>query len=203
VGRGTVRRALQDLASIGVVYRDRAKGTFPVQRADIERPATLQLGGLIRYLEEEGMEPSSEVRDVRREVPTQQVREALRLGSDDTVLAFTRRVSARGEPISLSEIQLRSPASFAPSAVDLERAGSAITLLERESGFAVTRAEHRVWARGASSEEASALELGTGDPVLVVETVMSTREGAPVAFRRLVDRGEAIRHSFVTTTDIP
>ncbi|MCC2031241.1 GntR family transcriptional regulator [Microbacterium allomyrinae] len=197
VSRATVRQALQELVKDGLVYRERSKGTFPVQRMDIDRPATLQVGGLVGYLADLGMNPSSEVRDVHRAVPPREVVDALMLDVGETVLTFHRRVFANGQPLSLALVRLRSPEEFLPTAAELEAAGSAIELLEQAYGVRVARSEHRVWATSASSEEAAALALEAGAPVLVLETVMRTREGRPVVWRRIADHADIIKHTFI------
>src|SRR4051812_48324182 len=55
VSRAPVRQALKELADEGYVYRERAKGTFPVQEVPV-RPPGLELGGLVSYLREQGMD---------------------------------------------------------------------------------------------------------------------------------------------------
>lgn len=198
VSRSTVRQALQELANDGLVYRDRAKGTFPVRRVGIERPASLSVGGLIGYLADQGLEPSSVVTDVARAVPSEPVAAALQLSPGETVLSFARRIFAKGDPLSIAHIHLRSPEEFLPSAADLESAGSAIALLEARYGTTVSRSEHHVWARGAGAEEAAALGLEVGAPVLEVESLTFTREGRPLIWRRIVDRGEGVKHVFIS-----
>jgi GntR family transcriptional regulator len=44
VSHAPVRQALKELADEGYVYRERAKGTFPVQELPV-RPPGLELGG--------------------------------------------------------------------------------------------------------------------------------------------------------------
>ena len=197
VSRSTVRQALKDLVQDGLVFRERSKGTFPVQRLGVDRPATLQVGGLVSYLADQGLNPSSEVRDVRRVVPPEEVAATLGLEKDERVLTFTRTVLANGEPWSLARVYLRSPNDFLPTAEELEAAGSAMSLLEKTQGVAVVRSEHRVWATLASPQVAASLTIQEGAPVLILETVMSTREGRPMVWRRLADRADTIKHTFI------
>ena len=46
VSRAPVRQELKELVDEGYVYRERAKGTFPVQELPV-RPPGLELGGLV------------------------------------------------------------------------------------------------------------------------------------------------------------
>ena len=54
VSRAPVRQALKELTDEGYVYRERAKGTFPVQELPV-RPPGLELGGLVGFLRDQGM----------------------------------------------------------------------------------------------------------------------------------------------------
>lgn len=198
VSRAPVRQALNALVNDGLVYRERAKGTFPVERVSVERPARVQFGGLVAYLTERGLEPVSTVRGLRREIPPRDVREALRLAPDDEVLTFTRQVSVQDQPVSYSRIYIVSPADFLPSVGDLESSGSAIDMLERRYGISYQRSEHHVWARGADDEVAEALAVDVGDPVLVIETIVTSRDGTPGVWRRVVDRAEQFKHVFTS-----
>ncbi|MGP6170011.1 GntR family transcriptional regulator [Microbacterium sp. A204] len=198
VSRATVRQALQEMVTAGLIYRERSKGTFPVERVNIDRPATLQVGGLVGYLQDQGLHPTSEVSDVHRDVPSEEVGAALALEPGERVLSFRRRIMAKGGPLSLARVYLRSPDDFAPTVEELEAAGSAIALLEERHGIVVTRSEHHVWATGASPEESAALDIEPGSPILALETRLMTREGHPVVWRRISDRSDLIKHTFVS-----
>lgn len=198
VSRAPVRQALSGMVNDGLVYRERAKGTFPVDRVNVERPATLEFGGLVGYLADRGLDPVSEVRDVRRAIPSADVQQALGLGPDDEVLTFARRICVKKQPVSWSRMYIVSPEEFLPSVEELERAGSALGIMEQRYGISYPRSEHHVWAKAADAEEAEALGIETGDPVLVLETTVSSREGKPGVWRRVVDRAEQFKHVFTS-----
>ena len=60
VSRAPVRQALKELTDEGYVYRERAKGTFPVQELPV-RPLGLELGGLVGFLRNQGMDCKSKI----------------------------------------------------------------------------------------------------------------------------------------------
>lgn len=196
VSRATVRHALQELVTEGLVYRERSKGTFPVEQMNIDRPATLRTGGLVGYLRSLGMDPTSQVTRVRREVPDAVVGEALALAAGETVLVFERLISASGTPLSLALVHVRSPEAFLPTAAELESAGSVVSLLDRDHGIVAERSEHHVWASTASERESRALDIPEHSAILAVESIMRTREGRPVIWRRIADRADVIKHTF-------
>jgi GntR family transcriptional regulator len=196
VSRATVRQALNRLVEDGAVYRDRAKGTFPVAPHQSEHLETVKLGGLVGYLAGRCLELESEVRDVRRTSAPDDVRRALLMEPGEEVLGFTRKISIDGQPISWRTIYVRSPDGFLPSPEALNRSGSALALLDAEYGISYSRSEHHVWATAATADDARSLGVPVGDPLLVLQTTVSSREGTPGVWRRVVERSEEIKHVF-------
>ena len=199
VSRAPVRQALRELTDEGVVYRQRAKGTFPVRRPAVERPATLKFGGLVGYLTEQGLEPVNRVSGVERTVPPPKVAQALRLGAGDRVLTFFRTVIVEDRPLSSARIFINSPDEFAPTAADLEASGSATELLEAQFGIVLQHSEHHVWAELADEADALELDVEIGSALMVLETVVFTREGHPTLWRRAIQRAGEFTYIFTST----
>src|SRR3954452_15298191 len=72
VSRAPVRQALKELVDDGYVYRERAKGTFPVQDLPV-RPPGLELGGLVGYLRDQGLECNSKILSVGSVLATEKL----------------------------------------------------------------------------------------------------------------------------------
>ena len=85
VSRAPVRQALKELADEGYVYRERAKGTFPVQELPV-RPAGLELGGLVGFLREQGIDCNSKILVSIMCYPTEKLCSILGTEPDDKVL---------------------------------------------------------------------------------------------------------------------
>jgi GntR family transcriptional regulator len=198
VSRAPIRQALRELSDEGIVYRERAKGTFPVRRPIVERPATLKFGGLVGYLTEQGLEPVNRVSGVERVPPPPKVAKALQLGPDDCVLTFFRSVIVNDRPLSSARIYINSPDGFAPTAAELEESGSAIALLEAQFGIVLHHSEHHVWAALAEEVDARELEAEVGSAMLVLETVFFTREGQAAAWRRAIQRAGEFTYIFTS-----
>ena len=198
VSRAPVRQALKELVDEGYVYRERAKGTFPVQGLNVQRPATLQLGGLMGYLREQGLSPEAKVYGVSRFVPPAEVRKGLGLTASDKVLTFTRVITVKEEKLVSSQVYLCSPPEFEPTSRELEEAGSAFELLQQRHGIDLTRSEHHVWASAAKGDDAAALDLAEGEPILVVETLLLTRDGRPGGWRRAIHRADDFKYVFAS-----
>lgn len=196
VSRAPIRQALRELVNEGYVVRQRAKGTFPVRGVNIRLPPAMELGGLTRYLTELGLDPSSRVTDLARVVAPEEVRAALSLDSSEKVLYVQRIISVNDAPLVLARTYLCTPPDFLPDIKKLERTGTVFAIIEQELGLTFTRGEQQVWAAGASQEEAAALEVEVGAPVLVAVTTMFTGDGHSAGWRYALHRAEDFKYSF-------
>ena len=166
VSRAPIRQALKELVDDGYVVRQRAKGTFPVRGVNVRLPPAMELGGLTRYLAELGLEPTSRVTGLARVAAPEEVMAALGLESPEKLLYIERVISVKHAPLALAYTYLCTPADFLPDIARLERTGTVFAIIEQELGVTFTRGEQQVWAAAASAEEADALEVDVGAPVL-------------------------------------
>jgi len=183
VSRAPIRQALKELADEGYVYRRQGKGTFPVPGVRVDRPADIRPGDLTRYLSDQGLHPTSVVSGVERELPSAEIRGRLGLDERERLLRFTRLISVEGRPIAEAVVHLRAPDGFAPTAAQLEEAGSAFALIEEQFGIALDRSEHEAWADAATSHQAQALGVAEGSPLLIIDTTFYATGGLPAGWR--------------------
>lgn len=196
VSRAPIRQALKELVDEGYVVRQRAKGTFPVQGVNVRLPPALELGGLTRYLTEQGLKPTSRVTGVERVEPPAEVREALGLETPEKLLYLQRVISVQGAPLIWARTYLRTPPDFVPDIEELERVGTVFALIEQRLGVVYTRGVQHIWASGATQEEAQALEVEVGAPVLVAVTTLMTSDGSPGGWRRALHRADDFKYAF-------
>ncbi|SMQ72156.1 transcriptional regulator, GntR family [Bacillus sp. OV166] len=196
VSRAPVRQALKELTTEGYVYRERAKGTFPVQGIPV-RPPGLELGGLVDYFRKQGMEVNSKVLDVDRVPPPKNQRSLLGYEPNDEVLRISRLIWFKDKPLVWTQTYLSVPEDFQPGARELEEVGNVFFLLERDLGISLSRGEHQIWATSASHEEAQVLGVTPGDPILVMETTMYTRNDILIGWRKAVHRAEDYKYAFM------
>lgn len=198
VSRAPIRQALNELVAEGFVYRKQGKGTFPIAGARVQRPANIRPGALYRYLEDQGLHPQSSVRKVGRILPPQEVIQALKLESGESLLHFIRQISVDGKTMLEAEVYVRVPESFDPSVEDLESTGSAFTLLERDFGISLDHSANEVWATAATEEQSNSLGVAKGDPLMTIETIFYTVGGLPAGYRYAVHRAEEFKYKFVS-----
>lgn len=195
VSRAPIRQALKELVDEGYVVRHRAKGTFPVRGLHVRRPSTLELGGLSRYLNEQGLPTTSRVVALERIAAPEEVRLPLGLAPGAVLLHLGRIILVDGAPLVWASTYLATPPDFMPDREELERSGTIFPLIDQALGMRFTREEQIIWAAGASAAEAEALEIKPGEPVLVSVTTMFTSEGEPSGWRRAVHRAEDFKYA--------
>ncbi len=195
VSRAPVRQALKELTTEGYVYRERAKGTFPVQGFPV-RPPGLELGGLVDYFRKQGMEVNSKVLNVDRVQPPKNQHTLFGLEPRDEVLNISRLILFQEKPLVWTQTYLCVQEDFQPDARELEEIGNVFELLERDLGISLSRGDHQIWATGASREEAQVLGIKRGAPVLVIETTMYTRNDRLICWRRAIHRADDYKYAF-------
>ena len=195
VSRAPVRQALKELTDEGYVYRERAKGTFPVQELPI-RPPGLELGGLVGYLRDQGLECSSKILSVGRVLSTEKLCVILGLTPSDKVLRISRLIYLKGKPLVWTQTYLFVTEGIQLSKQEVEKVDSVFMLLESKQGIFISRGDHQICASSANSMEAELLGIKNGDPILVIETKLYTRNDRLIGWRRAVHKADDYKFSF-------
>ena len=175
VSRITVRKAIGDLESEGLLVRVRGKGTFIAARTARSR---LHLASFTDEMRRMGLAPSTTVLLVERAVPPARTASALGLGPGGSAEAFhIRRLrSADGLPISIDDGWY--PVGLLPGLDGLDLRQSIYRALAEQYGFTIDRAEQTVGAAEATPETAALLGLTARKPVLVADRVSYSGEHA-------------------------
>lgn len=188
VARMTVRQAVQELRSEGLVISEHGRGVFvrsspPIRRLASDRFARRhRASGKAAFTveaEKSGYTPKVDNIAVTREKPNSVVAERLRLTTDEDVVVRSRRYLADGRPVETAISYI--PAEFAKGTkieqVDTGPGGIYARL--EEAGHKLARFTEEVGARMPTPEERRALQLPAGAPVLtVVRTAYDTNDVA-------------------------
>lgn len=162
VARMTVRQALDALVAEGLLERVPGRGTFTA-----ERPAAT-LAPLVGFGEEmrrRGLVPSGRTVLARMEAAGPGVARALDLDEGAKVVHWRRLRLADGEPMSVEDAYLAD--AVVPGLLGGGLPDSLYAELDRR-GLLPTTGEDAVDAAAARAEEAEALGLAVGSPVLRV-----------------------------------
>lgn len=166
VSRVTVRLALKELGSRGLIESHKGRGSF-VAGSVLTQNMQVPTGFYDLFLAQ-GLEPQTHL--IAFDARCSPAGEDARLAStSDTVCRFTRVYVLQGRPVGL----------VSAAVCELDRAFTRDTverlpvygLLQQVAGVAIVRADVAVKTRVADRASAQALELREGDPLLAIRRV--------------------------------
>ncbi|MBQ1766885.1 MAG: GntR family transcriptional regulator [Aquincola sp.] len=182
VSQGTVRKAIDELATENLLVRRQGKGTFVATHA--EEKVQFRFLRLIPDEGEAGNMPRRFL-DCRRLRAPADVAKALELRSGEPVLQVRRLLYFRERPVVLDDIWLAGAQFKGLTAERLSELRAPLyRLFESEFGVRMIRAEEKIRAVAASGASAELLEVPAGTPLLSVERLSYTYGNKPVEWRR-------------------
>lgn len=190
VSRMTARRALDELVNMGLIYRQRGKGTFVAE--DIVSYGLSTMLSFSRTLQAAGYVITTQVLYQDIIAAPKLVTESLKLRPGSHVVLIRRLRSVNDLPAAIHTSFLDA-AIFAPILkIDLSQA-SLLESMEEISGLRVKYSRDSVRAALVSTEDRGLLAVDAGTPVLEVEGTAHTENGHPIRFTRAVYRGDLFR----------
>jgi GntR family transcriptional regulator len=175
LSRPTVRRAIAELVSRGLLVRRRGIGTTVASQVIHRRD---ELTSLYDDMARRGQKPTTEVLDVRDDV-NEAAATALGLPADTPLLYIERLRLAGRTPTALMHNWL--PPQFADIGnEDLGR--ESLYALLRARGVRPVVAHQTIGARRPSARERKLLELAAGDPLLTMTRRAYDGSGAAVEY---------------------
>ena len=179
VARVTVRRALAQLASEGLISREAGRGTRPVD-ANLKTTTSQRahLTGLLENLVSMGLTTSVKVLEVRGISASESVASALQIKPGDEVQKAVRVRSTKEG--ALSHITTYVPQILAQSFGRRELAKKPILVLLEESGVKVGRAHQTISARLADASVAEHLDVSVGTALLAVRRLIYDEADKPI-----------------------
>jgi GntR family transcriptional regulator len=191
LSRPTMRRAIQELVSKGLLVRKRGVGT-QVVHGQVRRE--VKLTSLYDDLARSGQQPGTKVLVNVLEEPSAPVAEELGMDAGSSVRHLERLRLAGGEPLAILRNWLPEHL-LSPTDGELEQHG--FYELIRSRGIYLRVARQRIGARGATADEAALLGQEEGSPLLTMERTAYDDQGRVVEFGSHVYRAET--YSFEVT----
>jgi GntR family transcriptional regulator len=182
VSQGTVRKAIDEMATENLVVRRQGKGTFVAShddpRAFFRFLRLVPLKGPI----EQG---TSQPLECWRAKAGPEAARILSLKLGDPIIIVRRVLEFGKKPVILDEIYLPGEVFAGLTLDDLrDHQGSLYSLFENEFGVRMIRAEERLRAVAADRAASELLRVAEGSPLLSVERITFTYGNKPVEWRR-------------------
>ena len=182
VSQGTVRKAIDELATENLVVRRQGKGTFVATHAEEQIQYRF-----LRLAPDDGKPRGMERHflDCKRMRAPAPVARALDLKGAEGAILVRRTLLQDERPVVLDEIWLPALMFKGLTAVRLsDYIGPMYGLFEAEFGVRMIRAEEKIRAVAADAPAAEVLAVAPGTPLLSVERLSYTYGDRPVELRR-------------------
>lgn len=193
----TMRQALKELETEGLISRHRRRGTFIEPDARRARPVRL-LGSVDTIVAQQSGEPTTLLGHGPEAVPAEL---AEHFPGRPEAMAYRRlrRDRESGEPTNWAVNLIRSDVAERIDPEDLRRGWPMTKVLRDRVGIRISRITDTVEARLAEPETARLLEVPLLSPILYYTGVTYDGDGAPVDVVRIHYRGD--RFSFSVTLE--
>ncbi|AGI24961.1 transcriptional regulator [Pseudomonas sp. ATCC 13867] len=186
--RVTLREALQQLETEGVLYRENRRGWF-VSPPRIRYNPT-RTTGFMDYVQAQGRTPRTEVLSAERCAAGPLLARRMGLADDAEVFRVRRRRWVDERPVMLEEIVL--DAGWCPGLLDEALDRSLTRVLRERLGLTLSRCELMMHPTALDDVWAAPLQLTPGSPGLHVERTNYTAGGRLVEFDREFWRSDAL-----------
>ncbi len=181
VSQGTVRKAVDELASQSILTRRQGKGTFV--------SAILEDDIKIRFLNlnaDNGEKESTQHRLLKCNLgkANEDIANKLSIKVGAIIIDIRRLLTFAGKPLIYEHIIVDAAAFKGLNAAKIEsHKGSLYRMYETEYNVRMVRAEEKIKAVLASDEIANCLEVSTSTPMLNVERISYTYGDKPMELR--------------------
>lgn len=182
VSRSTVRRALANLVTAGLLRRERSKGTFVTGYLDSQE-GVIEAFGIVGNEEAWDVAVGAETLSVEGTTVPADIGQQLGLPPDTAVLTVTRLYGDGDCPFALSYYYFGTAYrfSFAPAELD---GSSFYAFLRQKCGIFVHRSTRVITAVAAGDALATLLDVGPGSPLLQVTGADYDEQGNKIGVTR-------------------
>ena len=199
VSRGTIRQALDALASRGLLERGVGRGTF-VAAGKVE-VRLHDVAGFTEQMARAGLQAHARVLRAGPATAPEQVAAALDLDAGAPVVRIERLRLAGKLPIALEDSWI--PSTRFPGIEDLDLRGSVYALMRDLYGHAPARVVEALEPVVAQSHSAELLGVAAGSPLMLVERTAYDADAVAVEYARDLHRGDRARFVVEAAAPVP
>lgn len=186
VSRITVRRALDELVSEGLIVRQQGRGTFVREPQIAQELARLETwADMIRHM---GHEPKTVSCEMDRIEPSREIAATLGAEPGERVLRIRRLRYADDQPICLMTNYVRE--ALVPDVMEHGLVDDSLHATVIARGMLPAQAVDKVEARAASEGEAELLQIPAWSPLLQVTRIAYDPAGRPLYIAVVANRAD-------------
>lgn len=187
VSRATIRQALDELVSDGLIYRRQGKGTF-ISPPNVEQ-GLVRIVSFTEDMRQRGLQPGTKLISAGLMPATSVLAQNLQIEVDEPLTRIERLRLADGMPMSV-EISFLVH-RYCPGILEQDYTSHSLRqMLEDQYQIRITSARQKIQAVSASDEMAGALGIEPGAALLFIERVSYSEYDVPVEYLRLYHRGD-------------
>lgn len=187
VSRATVRQALDELVSDGLIYRQQGRGTF-VSPPTVEQ-GLVRIVSFTEDMHQRGLKPGTKLISAELVPATEALARNLKIEEGDQLARIERLRLADGEPMSI-EVSFLVHA-YCPGILAQDYTSHSLRrMLEDRYKIRITSARQTIQAISATKEIARTLSIENKAALLFIERVSYSEFDVPVEFLRLYHRGD-------------
>ena len=167
--RMTVRKAVSEMVEEGYLYRDSNKGTFVSDKTMIRKDTLLYMDDThysIIYF------------DVKTS-GSDEVHDALKLTRHDSIVRMIRLLENNGKPLSVEEVYIKRQNLTDTQVNDMANWRKFNQFVDAQGSV-----HHQFNPEMVPIKYANLLKLKLGTPIIVVNTIIRTKQGEPLVFRK-------------------
>ncbi len=189
ISRMTVRQALNQLVSEGVLYREKGKGTY-VSKSKIKQKNIMSFSETVRN---RGLIPSTQVLRFEKVLNRADIREILELQEDEGLYGIKRLRLANELPIGIEEVFI--PERYCPHLENHDLKMSFYILLKEQYSLVVSSMDCSVDAAKATTEEKKLLGLTNAVPVLCITSISYNDSGMKLFYEKDTYRSDEYNYN--------
>lgn len=189
ISRMTVRQALNQLVSEGVLYREKGKGTF-VSRSKIEQRNVMSFSETVAI---KGLVPSTKVLHFNKTDLEDDIAGILDLKTGEKVYVIKRLRFAGGIPVGIEEAFI--PEKYCSGLENFDLTQSLYRLIKEEYSYSINYIDNLIEASKPVRDEKEQLDITGNVPVIRITGVNYTESGIKLFYERSVYRSDEYKYN--------
>jgi GntR family transcriptional regulator len=189
ISRMTVRQAINQLVAVGVLYREKGKGTF-VAKTKIEQRNIMSFSAMVRN---KGLVPTTQVLCFKKELTDPGRALLLDLREDEAFYHLQRLRLADNTPIGVEEVFI--PEKFCPDLERFDLTASLYQLIREEYSLAISYVDNQIESSPPTGEERKLLKITGEIPVIRISGKSFTAAGISLFYERSIYRADEYKYS--------